>query len=727
LSQYDDEMARWEDCDFEMAEGRAPGSAAIAFGDEPPGPHARATAGALGTWTITLTAGPGGIAEGGGFALSGPHMGFKFDFRPHSTHPRRLAYTTAETDGQCRLELTVDSRDPMHRYEIAKVIVRDGGLRQGESITLRVGDRRAGSPGAVVISTVDRGVNIRVWADNDGSGAFRLIEGSPLLVSVVPDTTPYRYVVTLPSYAGVGEEMTLGLVAFDRCGNLVEDCTETVRFDAPGLTGLPDSYTFLESDAGVAELPGVQAKAPGVLRVRVADRRDAEGTSNPCRVSKAEPKLRLFWGDIHAHAYDASELSDLTPTSDPEYNLRYGRDVARLQFCALASHIWPGQEEAAGRWWPLAREAASKLDEPGRYIPFLAHEWRGDTGDRNSLFPSLDADVVNPPRDRVELLHRGTLKQGGMVIPHVGGAIADWKAHDPLSERQAELASGHGNFEWFLQEALSAGARVGVHCSSDGHAFAPGAPRRVEVWGGRHWQLTRRDAGYAGASLAAVWAKRLTREDIWRAFWERHSFGTTGARMIIDARVNGGPMGREIRADGPVTFEVDASGTAPIASIAIVRNDRRLAIHRPRALDARWTFVDENPPAGTSAYYVRVVQIDDEVGWTSPVWVENALGAPDADDLLPPWDTPDEEEPTDNNAAEVLPRLLEYLMREEDPLRFSAITPVRMVDWPNAPYALFHAYDNRRGRAVRIRFFVDFPEGRIRLDAGLPPFGVMRY
>ena len=726
MTKYDDEMARWCDCEFEMDEGTAPGQAAIAFGETEPGPAAEATAGALGTWTIILTAGPGGIAEGGGFALSGPHMGFKFDFRPHSTHPRRLAYTTAQTDAECALELTVDSRDPMHRYEIAKVIVRGGSLDEGESIVLRIGDTRGGSPGAVVISTVDLGVNIRVWADPDGSGTFRQIEGSPLLASVVPDTVPYRYVVTLPSSAAAGEDVTLAIVAFDRCGNRVGGCAETITFDAPGLSGLPASYTFTGEDDGVAELREVIASEPGVLRVSVEDANGAAGTSNPCRVSDSAPPLRLFWGDIHAHAYDASELSDLTATSDPHYNLWYGRRVARLDFCALASHIWPGKDAEAAKWWPLARAAARTLDKRGSYVPFLAHEWRGKGGDRNSFFPRLDASFVNPPADRVDLLHSGTAAQGGMVIPHVGGAISDWSVHDPAAECQAELASGHGNFEWFLQEALSVGARVGVHCSSDGHAFAPGAPRRVEVWGGRHWQLTRRDAGYAGASLAAAWAPALTREDIWAAVAGKYTYGTTGARMIVDVRVNGAAMGSEIEADGPVTVEVDVSGAAEVASIAVIRNDRRLAITRPRALDAVWTFVDEHPPAGASAYYVRVVQIDDEVGWTSPVWVENSAGTPDADADLPPWDTPDEEEPTDGEATRVLPRLMAYLEREEDVSRFADIKPVRMVAWPNAPYALFHAYDNRRDRPVRIRFFVDFPEGRIRLDAGTPPFGAIR-
>ncbi len=33
------------------------------------------------------------------------------------------------------------------------------------------------------------------------------------------------------------------------------------------------------------------------------------------------------------------------------------------------------------------------------------------------------------------------------------------------------------------------------------------------------------------------------------------------------------------------------------------------------------TFTDENPIAGENRYYVRVEQVDGNMGWASPVWV----------------------------------------------------------------------------------------------------------
>jgi hypothetical protein len=32
--------------------------------------------------------------------------------------------------------------------------------------------------------------------------------------------------------------------------------------------------------------------------------------------------------------------------------------------------------------------------------------------------------------------------------------------------------------------------------------------------------------------------------------------------------------------------------------------------------------VDNQPPAGESYYYVRVIQVDDQMAWSSPIWIQ---------------------------------------------------------------------------------------------------------
>lgn len=56
--------------------------------------------------------------------------------------------------------------------------------------------------------------------------------------------------------------------------------------------------------------------------------------------------------------------------------------------------------------------------------------------------------------------------------------------------------------------------------------------------------------------------------------------------------------------------------------MTIVRNEVNIRQFTPKdssQFDA--TFADEEPVVGENRYYLRVEQIDGNMGWTSPVWV----------------------------------------------------------------------------------------------------------
>jgi hypothetical protein len=78
--------------------------------------------------------------------------------------------------------------------------------------------------------------------------------------------------------------------------------------------------------------------------------------------------------------------------------------------------------------------------------------------------------------------------------------------------------------------------------------------------------------------LAAVFAQERTRESIFDALVARRVYGTTLARIFLDVRVAGAPMGTEIEVarPDPPSLEVSGvvSGTAPIARIVAVCNGK---------------------------------------------------------------------------------------------------------------------------------------------------------
>ena len=107
--------------------------------------------------------------------------------------------------------------------------------------------------------------------------------------------------------------------------------------------------------------------------------------------------------------------------------------------------------------------------------------------------------------------------------------------------------------------------------------------------------------------------------------------------MILKMMVNGSPMGTEIVSGNgePRHIELTVHGTGDVLRIELVRNNDAVLTEEGRGRrDIAISWDDEEefdavalPPATWSGvpfifYYARVIQVDGEMGWTSPVWIE---------------------------------------------------------------------------------------------------------
>ena len=81
-------------------------------------------------------------------------------------------------------------------------------------------------------------------------------------------------------------------------------------------------------------------------------------------------------------------------------------------------------------------------------------------------------------------------------------------------------------------------------------------------------------------------------------------------------------MGEKVAqpAGAKVTIEVKADCPAAIDRIEICRNNEFIHCKTGGGRLSQFAFTDERPPAGFSFYYVRVMQKDGEIAWSSPVW-----------------------------------------------------------------------------------------------------------
>jgi len=337
-------------------------------------------------------------------------------------------------------------------------------------------------------------------------------------------------------------------------------------------------------------------------------------------------KLHLLFGDLHTHS-DISVCNRCGDQSvDENYQVR--RDIHRLDFACMTDHDY----NFVPYLWHYTAKMARVNEDPARLTTFLAMEWTssfekypeetpfGYYGHRNLIlsdpfFPKWwNADTGQTPAELWAELRK--MNADFVQIPHqiadTGNVPTDWRYTDEAAQPVAEIFQNRGSYEylnppratqravpksgWYLQDVWARGTVVGVIASPD--------------HGG-------------GRGKAAVFSPDMSRESILEAIRRRHTYGTTAARIFLDVRVNGSLMGEKIPApDGkPVEVRIRLRCPGDIDRVEVCRNGQFIYVNRPESRSADLTFIDNAPIEGYSYYYVRVMQKDEEIAWSSPVWL----------------------------------------------------------------------------------------------------------
>ena len=59
-----------------------------------------------------------------------------------------------------------------------------------------------------------------------------------------------------------------------------------------------------------------------------------------------------------------------------------------------------------------------------------------------------------------------------------------------------------------------------------------------------------------------------------------------------------------------------------IKEIAIIKNGSTLYAEKGQGRDMTISYFDKTPVKAGDYYYLRAIQEDDEIAWSSPVWLE---------------------------------------------------------------------------------------------------------
>ncbi len=560
-------------------------------------------AGSMHSFTLTYTCGRFGIDDTGSIKI-----GFRFatDFGPVQFTDRQApGYTTVEASNGATLEAKWEFKRNIRPWSRSLYIgvVKDF-LAPGDTITIRFGDRRHGSPGIRVQTYCESRFEFHVLADPIATYDYVALPVSPR-IGIVPGPGVTWFAI-LPTLVRAGEPFRLALKIDDKWGNPSDQVARTVRLVAEGaIHGLPQNVRLSRGTFG-AVIDGLRCREPGDVSIRVLGEDGFElCQSNPLRIAPADTRLVHYWGDTHGQSDET-----LGTNTAREY-FEFGRDKAHVDVMGHQGNDF----QITGAFWLELNELSRTFDTPGRFVCIPGYEWSANTavgGDRNVHFMRegetihrsshaqiTDAtDMVDEKSDAHDARELFEKLEGRdcVVVAHVGGRYADITfAHDGRLEHAVEVHSAWGTFEWILRDAFEKNYRVGIVANSDGHKGRPGAC-------------------YPGASffgsqggLTCFLAERLDRAAIFECMRRRRHYATTGNRAILTTSVVTatpaelfhtdpalGPAGSEPAqqlmmgdiarvADSEVEFVVEVVASAPIETIDIWDGLELLETVRPYA------------------------------------------------------------------------------------------------------------------------------------------------
>jgi hypothetical protein len=392
--------------------------------------------------------------------------------------------------------------------------------------------------------------------------------------------------------------------------NKMHNVIEAAPFAASGPVRTPALEPYLETPGTAAQLHLHEGQDVAQIR--------------GYRANVAGQTYRILRGDFHRH----TEISaDGAGDGSVEDYFRYMLDAAAMDTGIISDHNAGADNEYT--WW-RTEKAIDLFHIRDRYTPLFGYE-------RSVNYPNGHRNVVFAERGTRTLPvlpeeNQGKVNSGPILYPYLKqhrgiamlhslatGQGSDFRDNDPAVEPLVEIYQGyHAAYEYeggpraetdtyqlsvhggyrpkgFYWNALAKGYKLGVESSSD-HISTH-------------------------SSYTMIYTPTVERTDIVESMRKRHAYGATD-NIVLDftALDSGGTMhmmGDIFDASAAPKFQVKVMGTAPIDRVEIIKDGKFVF----ETSGSEFTYVDANPEKKESWYYVRVMQRDRNMAWSSPIWI----------------------------------------------------------------------------------------------------------
>ncbi len=469
-----------------------------------------------------------------------------------TTDPAGANYVSAEyqagplAEGQSpatvqSLKVRFDQKGHERPFQKAIIVdTVDGFLKPGDHIIIRLGDRRGGGPGTRIQTFVEEGFRFRCYVDPLGTSRCADVP-EDIVIDIVSGEASHLE-ITGSRLAKKGEPVILRVRAEDEWGNTCWDQELDVA-----LRGMSDGKEIYKSKIklnkkgwSVAKIEDLPNNIDGEIAIHATIPNHPEVPEQIFYVT-FDSKLnfpRSYFGDLHVHS------DDTVGTNNTTYNLTYGRDVAGLDVLGYTANDFQITKER----WETAVDFCHELCVDNEFICYPGTEWCGNScagGDHNVVFlhgkqpefpfdadgnisrsfewnEDMAGDTIMPGAWPLEELYATYIHdpEGHLLMPHVGGRRCNLDWHHPVLERLIEIESAWGHFPWLYEDTMRKGYKLGASANGDEHrGRCGGGVPGTAVFGTK-------------GGVTGIVSPELTRETIGKALRARHTYATTGERIV---------------------------------------------------------------------------------------------------------------------------------------------------------------------------------------------------
>jgi len=520
-------------------------------------------------------------------------------------------------------------------------------IPEGEELKIVIGSPSDdASKGNTAQRTIQRRRPFHLYIDTKGKGDYKEMETFTLDIrgNVLTNIR-----IVAPSLVTKNQRFDIIVRFEDSYGNLtgnapegtlIELCYDQLRENI--------NWKLFVPETGFINLPNLYFNESGVYRLTLKNLSTNEIYDSPPIKCTSSSPTHIFWGTFHGESeiYDAQE--------NIESCLRNTRDDKAYQFYAVSP--FEEEKETNADMWKLIGTHVADFNEDDRFSTFLGMQWAGDEGLRQIVYSKDNKPLLrkkDAKSNTVKKIYKSHTPKELMGIPSFTmGSKSTYNFEDfsPEYEHVVEIYNAWGCSECPESEGnlrpIKAKSKKGMREKKEGSLRAALAKnvRFGFVAGGLDDRgifadLFDTDQEQYTPGLTAILSPTQTRDALFQAIKIRSCYATTGARIIVGFSIAEESMGSMLSTTTKPGLAYNRHiegyvvGTDTIKHIEVIRNGEIIKTFTPNESTYHLEFDDMNPIEESlfpsmedkppfTYYYLRIIQKDSHLAWSSPIWID---------------------------------------------------------------------------------------------------------